>query len=153
MKTGDCATLRLLRTTLRDRLSCSLRAVGGTWFVSGIVFAVVIKGQGTVGAWLIWGTPFFVAGWILVGLPFVALGDRVFRMSTVSLATAAGVGGALVMELPTFVVWALSPNIHYAWSVQDFRWPSLAFVIAASTAWLYRTLLRSRSPIADNTRV
>ena len=49
-------------TTLQDRVVCSLQAVFGAWFVFGAIFAAIVKGPGAVGAWLIWGTPFFVVG-------------------------------------------------------------------------------------------
>jgi hypothetical protein len=128
-----------------ERVSCSLQAAGAAWLVSGVVFTVVTKGPGTVAAWVIWGSPFFVAGWFLVGLPIVALGDRTLRMNAALLMAAAGVGGALVMELPAAVVRALSPQVHWAWSLQDLKWPGFAFAIAASAAWFYRVLLKSRS--------
>jgi hypothetical protein len=128
---------------MRHRLSRSLTATGVAWLVSGIVFTLVTKGPGSVSAWLIWGTVVFMAGWMLVGLTLVALGDRVLRMSAVSLTMAAGAGGTLVIELPYIIVRVLTPKAHYVWSVRDLVWPGLAFAIAASAAWLYRMLLRS----------
>jgi hypothetical protein len=111
---------------------------------SGVVFVLVAKGPGAVSAWLIWGTVVFLAGWILVGLPVIALGDKVLRLNTAVLTTAAGLGGAVVMELPYVLVQALSPTLHFVWSTHDFIWPVLGFLIASSAAWLYRTLLRSK---------
>ena len=133
-----------MRTTFWDRLSCSLGAAGVAWLVSGVVFVLITKGPGAISAWLIWGTLVFLAGWILVGLPFIALGDKVLRMNTVVLTAAAGVGGAVVVELPYVIVQSLSPSLHFVWSAHDFIWPGLGFVIAASAVWLYRTFLKSK---------
>ena len=139
-----------MRTTFWDRLSCSLGAAGVVWLASGVVFVLITKGPGTVSAWLIWGTAVFLAGWTLVGLPFVALGDKVLRMNTAVLTTAAGLGGAVVMELSYVIVRSPSPTLHFVWSAHDFIWPGFGFVIAASAAWLYRTLLRSKFAAAGN---
>ncbi len=134
-----------MRATFWERLSCSVGAAGVAWLFSGSIFVLIIRGPGTVSAWLIWGTPVFLAGWILVGLPLIALGDKVLRMNRAVLMMAAGLGGALVIELPYVIVRSLSPELHFVWSVHDFIWPGLGFVIAAFAAWFYRTLLRSKS--------
>ena len=139
-----------MAATLGDRVSCSLKAVGLIWLVSGVVFVLAIRGPNTVIAWVIWGTAVFVVGWLLVGLPFVALGDTVLRMSAVPLVLAAGAGGVAVAELPNAIIRILEPATHFVWSVRDLIWPGLAFVIAASSAWLYRILLRSRTAITDD---
>ncbi|HVO71562.1 MAG TPA: hypothetical protein VMT24_16040 [Aggregatilineaceae bacterium] len=134
-----------MQATLWDRVSCSIGAASVAWLFSGVVFVLIIKGPGTVNVWLIWGTAVFLAGWILVGLPFIALGDMVLRMNTAALMAAAGLGGALVMELPYAIVRSFTPSLHFLWSVHDLIWPCLAFAIAAFSAWLYRTLLRSKA--------
>jgi hypothetical protein len=132
---------------LRRRISCSLKAVSIAWLISGTVFVVVIRGPGTITAWLIWGTPFFLAGWILVGLPFVALGDRILRMNRLLLMLVAGTGGALVMELPVVLTMLVDtrPGYRWVWSLETFRWPGMAFAIAATAGWLYRKFLNEES--------
>jgi uncharacterized membrane protein len=87
---------------------------------------------------------FFLFGWTLVGLPVIALGDRVLRMSAFWLMIVAGVGGALVMELPFIITTA---GAHSLWSrnLQELAWPGFAFGIAALAAWLYRRLLKDES--------
>ena len=57
-----------MSVSLGRRVSCSLEALSIAWLISGVVFAVVVKGPGTISAWLIWGTFFFLSGWMLVGL-------------------------------------------------------------------------------------
>jgi len=128
-------------TQFIHRLSYATSAVAATWLVSGVIFVSLIRGPGTVAAWLIWGTGVFAAGWILVVLPIVALGDRILRMGVIGLALAAGTGGVFVIELPYLITRVLTPRIHYIWSVRDLVWPSLAFGAGAFTGCVYRMLL------------
>ena len=132
---------------LRRRIACSLEATSITWLISGTVFALVVKGPNTIGAWLIWGTVFFLFGWTLVGLPVVALGDKVLRMSAFRLMIVAGAGGALVMELPFIItkVVAAGARSLWSWNLQELAWPGVAFGIAALAAWLYRRFLKDES--------
>jgi hypothetical protein len=89
-----------MSVSLGRRVSCSLEALSIAWLISGVVFAVVVKGPGTISAWLIWGTFFFLSGWMLVGLLIIALGVRVLTMSRPLVMIVAGTGGAVVMLLP-----------------------------------------------------
>lgn len=132
------------------RLSCSLAAAGIAWLISGIVFVLVGKGPSAVSAWLIWGTGAFGTGWLFVGLPLVAVGDKVLRINKALLMIAGGAGGVLVIELPAVVVQLLTPGVHFVWSFRDLIWPGLAFAIAAPATWLYRTLLRFRTPAGES---
>src|SRR6266545_3748143 len=123
--------------SLRRRVSCSLEALSMAWLLSGIVFAIVVRGPGTISAWLIWGTLFFLAGWMLVGLPIIAFGDRILRMNCPLLMTVAGTGGAVVMLLPVVLTKMLATGgiYRWSWSLGDFLWPGVAFIIAAPTGW------------------
>lgn len=132
---------------LRRRISCSLEALGIAWLFSGIVFTFVVHGPGTISVWVIWGSFVFLAGWMLVGLPIVALGDRILRMNRLLLMTVAGTGGAVVMLLPVVLTKMLATGEIYrlSWSLGDFLWPSVAFIIAAPTSLVYRKLLHRES--------
>jgi hypothetical protein len=136
-----------MRVPLRRRISSSLKAVSIVWLISGTVFAVVIRGPSTITAWLIWGTFFFLSGWILVGLPLIALGDRILRMSCLLLMLVVGTGGALVMELPVIITTLVDTRAGYrwSWSLENFRWPGVAFAIAATAGWLYHKFLNEES--------
>ena len=91
-------------TQFGRRLSYATAAVATAWLVSGVIFVTLIRGPGTVAAWLIWGTGIFATAWILVALPIVALGDRILRMGVIGLPLAAGTGGVFVIELPTVLL-------------------------------------------------
>ena len=134
---------------LRRRISCSLSAAGIAWLISGSVFVVVGRGPGIISAWLIWGTLFILAGWIIVGLPLVALGDKILRIGRLLVMLIAGMGGALVMGLPSFFTMLVTTYAGYrmswSWSLGDLGWPTIAFAIAAPTGWLYRKLLQEES--------
>ena len=121
-----------------------MNAASIAWLISGSVFVVVVRGPGTISAWLIWGTLFILAGWVIVGLPFVALGDKIPRMSRLLVMLIAGAGGALVMALPFLFTKLVTTNAGYrwSWSLGDLGWPSIAFAIAAPAGWLYRKLLQ-----------
>jgi hypothetical protein len=90
-------------TQFSRRLSYATAAVAAAWLVSGVIFVSLIRGPGTVAAWLIWGTGIFATAWILVALPIVALGDRILRMSGIGLPLAAGAEGVFVIELPYLI--------------------------------------------------
>jgi hypothetical protein len=128
-------------------MSCSLSAAGLAWLISGSVFVVVGWGPGIIWGWLIWGTLFILAGWIIVGLPLVALGDELLTIGRLLVMLIAGMGGALVMELPSFFIMLATTNAGYrsSWSLGDLVWPTIAFAIAAPTGWLYRKLLQEES--------
>jgi hypothetical protein len=88
---------------------------------------------------------------MLVGLPVVAFGERILRINIVLLMVAAGIGGALVMELPLAAVSLLEVRrggLRWSWTVADFVWPGIAFGIAGAAGWLYRWLLRKDSRVA-----
>jgi len=57
----------------------------------------------------------------------------------------AGTGGAVVMLVPIALTKALAAQGGYrwSWSLGDFLWPSVAFIIATPTGWLYRKLLNN----------
>ena len=126
-----------------------MNAASIAWLISGSVFVVVVRGPGTISAWLIWGTLFILAGWIIVGLPLVALGDKILRIGRLLVMLIAGLGGALVMELPVIITTLATANAGYrsAWSLRDLFWPTIAFAIAAPTGWLYRKLLQEAQGI------
>ncbi len=133
---------QLKRTTFSGRLVCSLQALGIGWLVSGIVFFVITKGPSGIAAWCIWGTAFFAVGWVLVGLPLIALGEQVCHLPYLLLSMAGGLGGALVMLLPTILFGFYNPpGVHWKYSLSDFKWEGIAFVIAAPTTALYRLFL------------
>lgn len=132
-----------MRTTCSSRIACSFKAMGITWFISGTIFCIVVKGPGTVFFWCIWGSAFFALGWLLVGLPLVALGERILRAPFLLLALAGGLGGALVMALPAIVFGHyLPPGAHWKHSFDDLKWEGIAFVIAALATGLYYRFLR-----------
>jgi hypothetical protein len=133
----------VLPVSFRRRISCSLEALSIAWLISGVVFAIFIKGPNTISAWLIWGTLFFVFGWVLVGIQIVAFGDRSLKVNQLLLMLVVGAGGAVVMLLPILVtkVLATKGGYRWSWSPGDFLWPGVAFSIAGPTGWLYRRFL------------
>ena len=140
-------SIQCMPVPLRRRMSCSLIAAGLAWLISGSVFVVVVRGPAIIWGWLIWGTLFILAGWIIVGLPLVALGDKILRIGRLLVMLIAGIGGALVMELPSFFIMLATTNAGYrwSWSLGDLGLPTIAFAIAAPTGWLYRKLLQEES--------
>ena len=114
--------------------------IGG--LVSGIVFAIVVKGPSTIAAWCIWGTGFFALGWVVVGLPLILLGERVRRTPYPLLVIAGGLGGAFAMALPAILFGVATPAaVHWKISFVDLRWEGIAFGIAAPVTALYRLFL------------
>jgi len=128
-------------TQFSRRLSYATAAVAARGWSLGVIFVSLIRGPGTVAAWLIWGTGVFATGWILVALPIVALGDKIVRIGVIGLPLVAGAGGVFVIELPYLITRVLTPRIHYIWSVRDLVWPSLAFGAGAFAACVYRMLI------------
>ena len=51
--------VQLAMTQFGRRLSYATAAVATAWLVSGVIFVSLIRGPGTVAAWLIWGTGIF----------------------------------------------------------------------------------------------
>lgn len=131
-----------MHTTISTRVACSFKALGITWFVSGTIFCIIVKGPGTVSFWCIWSSVFFALGWLLVGLPVLAFGERIFRVPFRLLIFAGGLGGALVMALPVIVFsYYLPPGAHWKHSFDDLKWEGIAFVAAALTTGLYSRFL------------
>jgi hypothetical protein len=134
---GALASERM-RTTISTRVACSFKALGITWFVSGTIFCLIVKGPDTLSFWCIWGSAFFALGWFLVGLPLLAFGERIFHAPLLLLIFAGGLGGALVMALPAIVFgYYLPPGAHWKHSLNDLKWEGIAFVAAALTTGLY----------------
>jgi hypothetical protein len=107
-----------------------------------MVFCVAVKGPGTINAWLIWGSGAFIVGWIVVALPLIAIGDRILRLPTLTLAFEGGFAGALLMLSPNLVVRIVQSDVHWAsFSFRDFAWPGVAFAVAFVAVALYRTFL------------
>jgi hypothetical protein len=117
-------------------------ALGVTWLISGMSFCITVKGPGTASAWCIWGSAFFAPGWLFVGLPLAAFGELVRRVPFLILILAGGLGGTLVMALPTVVFgFYMSPRVHWKYSFDDLNWYGIAFAIAAATTGLYYRFL------------
>ena len=130
-------------------MACSLKALGLSWLLSGIVFICVVKGPNTMSAWAIWGGAVML-GWIVVGLPLTALGDKIFRIPYVLLARIGGLGGGLLMLSPNLFVRLFSRPAHFApFAVRNLALPSTAFAIAAATGRLYRCFLTRHSRSVD----
>ena len=133
-------------TTISTRVACSFKALGITWFVSGTIFCLIVKGPGTLSFWCIWGSAFFAREWFLVGLPLLAFGGRIFPRP-LSVAFVCGrTGGALVMALPAIVFgYYLPPGAHWKHSLNDLKWEGIAFVAAALTTGLYYRFLHDEA--------
>ncbi len=131
-----------MQTSFAMRLACSCKALGIGWLVSGIVFAIVVKGPNTILGWCIWGTGFFALGWTLVGLPLIVLGERVRRLPIPLLIMAGGLGGALTMAMPALIFGLRNPpGVRLVTTWRDFGWEAIAFAIASPTTALYRLFL------------
>lgn len=117
-------------------------ALGAIWLISGTAFCIIVKGPSAVSAWCIWGSAFFALGWFFVELPLVALGEWVRRVPFLILVLAGGLGGTLVMALPTIIFgFYLPPGGHWKHSFDDLKWYGIAFAIAAATTGLYYEFL------------
>jgi len=140
-----------LATTFKDRLTISLKSLGCSWLISGLIFCMIVKGPGTIWAWAIWGSGVFIAGWALIALPIVALGDRLLVVPLAGVTVVGGFAGALLMLSPNLAVRLASPRLHWApFSLQDLTWPSLAFGIAAFATTLYCLLLKKSAGVANH---
>jgi hypothetical protein len=117
-------------------------ALGVIWLISGTAFCIIVKGPGTVSAWCIWGSVFFALGWLFVELALVTLEELVRRIPFLILILAGGLGGTLVLALPTVVFgFYMPPWVHWKYSFDDLNWYGIAFVIAAATTGLYYRFL------------
>lgn len=140
--TGDALASQRTRRTFSCRVTCSFKALGIAWLISGAIFCIIIKGPDTVSTWCIWGSALFALGWLFVGLPLVALGELLRRVPFPIRILAGGLGGALVMALPTIVFgFYLPPGAQWKHSFDDLKWEGIAFVIAALTTALYHRFL------------
>lgn len=138
---GALASERM-RTSIATRVACSFKALGIAWFVFGTMFCLIVEGPRTVSFWCIWGSAFFALEWLIVGLPLVALREQIFRASILLVIFAGGLGGALVMALPTIVFgYYLPPGAHWKHSFNDLKWEGIAFVAAGLTTGLYYRFL------------
>ena len=128
------------------RLVCSIQAMTICWGIAGIVFNLVVKGPGTLTAWLIWGSGVCFIWWALVGIPVVAAGNRILRLRPAVLAIAVGLCGVLVMELPHLTAvlkhnFGAGSHMVVAPDKTLLELEGSAFLIAATAALLYRGLL------------
>jgi hypothetical protein len=114
----------------------------------------VVRGPGTLAAWLIWGGGVCFGAWVLVGIPLVAAGDRIFRLGPAVLALGVGFCGALIMGLPGLIA-VLTHNFGAAGLMvlapdgALWGYEGNAFSIAATATLLYRGLLIKSQAIAS----
>jgi len=101
------------RLSISTRMAASAAAVGSVWLLSALGFAVYLHDGRGVMLWLIWSTPFFVAGWIVVGLPLVALGERTRRLPVIPFVAFGWLAGVALLLLPTVIVRWMTPEVHY----------------------------------------
>lgn len=123
------------------RFTRSLWALGMVWVLGGVIWAATIKGPGVVAVWCIWGTGLFLIGWLLIGLPLILLDGRVLRIPYIVLALLAGLGGALILAVPTVIFMLLDPKEHWDLSTTPLGWEGAAFAVASMAAVLYRWFL------------
>lgn len=129
-------------STGKERFAASFKALGATWLIAGVVFCLLVRGPGTVSAWVIWGGGVFIVGWLVVALPLIAIGDRAMRLPALVLAFGGGCAGALLMLLPSMLIRLFQPDVYWAaFSYHDLAWPGVAFPIAFVAVALYRILL------------
>ena len=129
-------------STGTNRIGASLKALALTWLIAGVVFCILVRGPGTLIAWVIWGTGVFLVGWLVIALPLIAIGDYAMRLPGWALAFAGGCAGALLMMVPDLLVRSLQPNNNWtAFSFRDLAWPSVAFPVGFLAVALYRTFL------------
>jgi hypothetical protein len=135
------------RLSMGTRMAASAAAVGSVWLVSALGFAIYLRdGRGIV-LWLIWSTPFFVAGWIVVGLPLVVLGERTRRLPVIVLVAVAWVAGMALLLLPIVIVWWITPGGHAAVNWAFLRgWLNLGGALGAVTLALYLAILHRSAP-------
>jgi len=136
------------------RLLCSIHAITICWGIAGLVFISVVKGPGTLVAWLIWGSGFCFVGWVLVGIPLVAAGDRICRLRPAVLAIGAGFCGVLIMGLPYLAAvlthnFGAGDHMVVAPNATFLKFEGSAFLIAATAALLYRGLLIRSQAVAS----
>ena len=75
-------------------------------------------------------------------LSLVALGGLVRRVPFLILVLAGGLGGTLVMALPTAVFgFYMSPRVEWRYTSDDLNWYGIMFAIAAATTGLYYKFL------------
>jgi hypothetical protein len=139
------------------RLLCSILAITICWGIAGAVFSLVVKGPGTVAAWLIWGGGVCFLGWVVVGIPVVAAGDRIYRLRPAAFALVVGLCGVLIMGLP-YLAALLTKDFGVKGHIVDapqstfWRFEGSSFAIAAGAALLYRGLLTKSQAIASRSQ-
>ena len=136
------------------RLLCSILAITICWGIAGLVFCLVVKGPGTLAAWLIWGGGVCFGAWVLVAIPLVAAGDRIFRLGSAVLAIGVGFCGALIMGLPGLIAvhthnFGAGGQMVLAPDGAFWGYEGSAFSIAATATLLYRGLLIKSQAIAS----
>jgi hypothetical protein len=113
--------------------------------VSGVIWAVTIKGPGTIMAWCIYGTLFCALGWLFIAIPLIAMGRDVCRIPYWVLGFLGGIAGVLVMAAPGMIVRlfeSLPNNARWQFSGNELIFAGSAFLIAATAVMLYRAFLR-----------
>jgi hypothetical protein len=130
-------------TTLTIRITSSLRALGICWFVSGVALGLYIWDARGSFLFFFWSLPFFVVGWTLVGVPIIAMGNQILRIPKALLGVAGATAGAMVMLLPTLVLWAISLGTQHFkldWAYLK-GWPLFGAGIGGTGVILYSWLL------------
>jgi hypothetical protein len=133
----------MVNPTLTTRIRSSLVALGICWFVSGVASGLYIWDVRGSFLFFFWSLPFFVVGWTLVGIPIIVTGNRILRIPKVLLGVAGATAGAMVMLLPTLVLWAISlgtQHFRLDWAYWK-GWPAFGAGIGAAGLILYGWLL------------
>jgi hypothetical protein len=133
----------MVNPTLTIRIASSLAALGICWFVSGVATGLYIWDVRGTFLFFFWSLPFFVVGWTLVGIPIIVMGDQILRIPKALLGVAGATAGAMVMVLPTLVLWAISlgtQHFRLDWAYLK-GWPAFGAGIGAAGVILYGWLL------------
>ncbi len=125
------------------RVASSLEALGICWFVAGIVFGLFLRDARGFFLFYFWSLPFFAVGWVLVGIPIIVMGNRIVRVPKILLGVAGAIAGALIVLLPTLVLWVTSRGAeHFKLDWDYWRgWPAFGAAIGASGVLVYSWLL------------
>lgn len=130
-------------TSLGVRIRISLVASGIAWFVSGVALGLR-TGDGMASfAFFLWSIPMFLIGWVIMGIPVIAMGERIYQAPAIVLFIAGAMVGAIVLLLPTIVIWVNSRGAeHFEIDLSYLKgWPSFGAAIGAGIAVVYRWLL------------
>jgi hypothetical protein len=133
---------------LFGRIVVSLKALGISWFISGIAAGAYYKNPEVSFLVFVWSAPYFAAGWILAGIPAIVIDRRVLKIPFFVLGILGATVGSFVILFSPLLDWTihlLHPiagvrySLAFNWSYL-IGWPGFCASLGAGGMIMYRWL-------------